>query len=68
VRLKEAQPSQFVRVYELLADESAGIRHAVAELVASALQEQGRQLLQARVLRSLLAAGWLVLGYSPCVL
>ncbi|EFN51942.1 hypothetical protein CHLNCDRAFT_139605, partial [Chlorella variabilis] len=47
VRLKEAQPSQFARVYELLADESHAVRHAVAELVASALEEQGQQVLQA---------------------
>jgi hypothetical protein len=46
VRLREAQPSQFARVYELLADDSAAVRHAVAELVACALEEQGRQLLQ----------------------
>lgn len=49
VRLKEAQPSQFARVYELLADESAAVRHAVAELVSCALEEQGRQLLQVGV-------------------
>ena len=48
VRLKEAQPSQFARVYELLADESHALRHAVAELVASALEEQGQQVLQVR--------------------
>jgi hypothetical protein len=42
VRLKEAQPSQFARVYELLADESHAVRHAVAELVATMLEEQGQ--------------------------
>lgn len=45
VRLKEAQPSQFARVYELLADESHAVRHAVAELVATMLEEQGQAVL-----------------------
>lgn len=33
------------QVYELLADESHAVRHAVAELVAAMLEEQGTALL-----------------------
>jgi len=32
-------------VYELLADESHAVRHAVAELVSAMLQEQGQAVL-----------------------
>ncbi|KAL4451286.1 hypothetical protein ABPG77_009358 [Micractinium sp. CCAP 211/92] len=45
VKQKQAQPSQFAQVYELLADESHSVRHAVAELVAAMLEEQGTALL-----------------------
>ncbi|KAL4420809.1 hypothetical protein ABPG75_010465 [Micractinium tetrahymenae] len=45
VKQKQAQPSQFAQVYELLADESHAVRHAVAELVAAMLEEQGAALL-----------------------
>ncbi|PSC70800.1 sister-chromatid cohesion 3 [Micractinium conductrix] len=47
VKLKEAQPSQFAQVYELLADDSHAVRHAVAELVAAMLDEQGAAVLAA---------------------
>lgn len=36
------------QVYELLADESHAVRHAVAELVAAMLEEQGRAVLEVR--------------------
>ncbi|PRW20268.1 sister-chromatid cohesion 3 [Chlorella sorokiniana] len=46
VRLKEAQASRFAQVYELLADESGAVRHAVAELVAAMLEEQGEAVIK----------------------
>ena len=46
VSLREAQPGQYSRVYELLADASHAVRHAVADLVAAMLEEQGQQVLQ----------------------
>lgn len=33
-------------MYELLADESAAVRHAVAELVAAMLEEQGEAVIK----------------------
>lgn len=34
------------QVYELLADESGAVRHAVAELVAAMLEEQGEAVMK----------------------
>ena len=46
VRLDELPGENVKEVYRLLGDQSHGIRHAAADLVASMLEEQGRQALE----------------------
>ena len=62
VRLEEIPASAVKEVYMLLGDESHGIRHAVAELVAGLLQEQGERALK-QVCQVLL---WFALHTSRC--
>ena len=59
-RLPTRLPPQ---VYELLADESHAVRHAVAELVAAMLEEQGRAVLEVRAREGPLLAADAGLGW-----
>ncbi|GAB4819997.1 hypothetical protein N2152v2_007043 [Parachlorella kessleri] len=57
VRLEEIPASAVKEVYTLLGDESPSIRHAVAELVAGMLEEQGERALKQAQATTAAAAG-----------